>query len=405
MEKSAGSGPERSAEMTEELRQLHSVMREMMAAETDQELFRTVTEAATELLDFEYNTVRRYDTETEQLVPVAVSTPLRTEDGNRDSYERKETIQWQAIDEQEILVFQNVADIDDDTNRSGDGSMLIVPLADYGVLTMGTPDPESVNESDIELARVFGANIETAIDRVERLETLNERERELTQRAQQITVLNRGLRHNIRNELNLLMGWLSNLNGELSEKNRASVEQSLRAARNIDSLAKQARNIQELLADERAVIEQDLVAVTASQVERAQDEYPNSSVETSAPDSAPILAIDRIRDAIWEGIENAVVHNDSDQPRVSIAIDSIADDTYTWQLTIADNGPGTPQQEQRVLSVADEDKLRHGSGLGLWYVKWIVDRSGGELDFAESEFDTGTALQMRFRAPSESRES
>lgn len=405
MEKSAGSGPERSAEMTEELRQLHSVMREMMAAETDQELFRTVTEVATELLDFEYNTVRRYDTETEQLVPVAVSTPLRTEDGNRDSYERKETIQWQAIDEQEILVFQNVADIDDDTNRSGDGSMLIVPLADYGVLTMGTPDPESVNESDIELARVFGANIETAIDRVERLETLNERERELTQRAQQITVLNRGLRHNIRNELNLLMGWLSNLNGELSEKNRASVEQSLRAARNIDSLAKQARNIQELLADERAVIEQDLVAVTASQVERAQDEYPNSSVETSAPDSAPILAIDRIRDAIWEGIENAVVHNDSDQPRVSIAIDSIADDTYTWQLTIADNGPGTPQQEQRVLSVADEDKLRHGSGLGLWYVKWIVDRSGGELDFAESEFDTGTALQMRFRAPSESRES
>jgi signal transduction histidine kinase len=400
-ESASGDATTEGDETTEKLRQLHSVMREMMAAETNQDLFRTVTQAATELLDFEYNTIRRYDTENELLVPVAVSAPLRTDDGTRASYERGETVQWHAIDDQEILVFQNVGNIDDDTERSGDGSMLIVPIAEFGVLTMGTPESNSIAESDVELARVFGANIETAVDRVERIETLNESERELTQRAQQISVLNRGLRHNIRNELNLLMGWLSHLEGELTDENEDLVEQSLEAAKKIDSLAKQARNIQEMLADDHGPTENDLASIARAQIEHAQADYPVVSVETTIPESAPVRASDRIREALWQGIENAIVHNDSDNPRVAVHVEHLDDDTYTWQLTIADNGPGVPRQEQRVLSTAHEDKLQHGSGLGLWYMKWIVDRSDGELSFEDSEFETGTALKMRFRSPSD----
>lgn len=383
-------------ETTAELRRLHDVTREMMEADTAPDLFRTVTEVATELLGFEYNTVRRYDTEREQLVPVAVSPPLRTERGDRRVYERGETVQWRAIDDGEIQVFQTVEDIQDGAERSGDGSMLVVPLAGFGVLTMGTQDAQAIDGSDVELARVFGANIETAINRVERLQTLQDRESELTQRAQQITVLNRGLRHNIRNELNLLMGWLTELDRAFSGQERTYVTRSLRAAREIDSLAKKARNIQETLADDCDVVEQDLVAVTVSQLERARAEYPTVSFETEFPDSAPVLAIDRGREAVWELLDNAVVHNDSSQSRIALRIEQVGN---RQQLTIADNGPGLPRQERQVIAQESEHKLKHGSGLGLWYVKWLVEQSGGTLSFTESEFETGTAVQLRFQLP------
>jgi signal transduction histidine kinase len=379
------------------LRQLHDVTREMMAADSKEGLFHAVTEAATELLDFDYNTIRRYESETEQLAPVAVSEPLRSNSGNRRRYDRGETIQWEAIDEQEIQVFQRVSEIDDNANRSGDGSMLIIPLNDFGVLTLGSPETRSITESDIELARVFGANIETAIDRVERLETLRQRESELTQRAQQVTVLNRGLRHNIRNELNVLMGWLDKIDRAIQGKHREDIERSLQAARDIGSLAEQARNIQKMLSEDHDTVEHELVAVTRSQVARARAEFPDVSFDAEFPASAPVLAIDCIREAVWEGVENAVVHNDSDQPRVSLYIDSHESET-TWQLTIADNGPGIPRQEQKVLSREEENQLEHGSGLGLWYLKWLVDQSHGTLQFGESPFDSGTALQIRLPA-------
>lgn len=397
METSAESASEGQ---TVKLRRLHDVTRKMMAVDTKEDLFLKVTEVATDLLGFEYNTIRRYDTDQEQLAPVAASKPLRTNDGNRQRYDRGETIQWRAIDRQEIQVFQRVSDIDDDTERSGDGSMLIIPLRDFGVLTLGSPESRSIDEGDVELARVFGANIETAIDRVERLETLRQREAELTQRAQQITVLNRGLRHNIRNELNVLMGWLDKVDRDVSREHAEHIQRSLRAARDIGSLAKQARNIQNMLADDHEITEHDLVAVTRSQLDSARAEHVAVSFDTEFPTSAPVLAIDCIREAVWEGIENAVVHNDSEQPQVSLCIERLEDDEQRWQLTIADNGPGIPRQERKVLEREQEDQLEHGSGLGLWYLKWLVDQSGGTLQFTESGFNTGTAVQILLSVPS-----
>jgi len=55
-------------------------------------------------------------------------------------------------------------------------------------------------------------------------------------------------------------------------------------------------------------------------------------------------------------------------------------------VRVADDGPGIPDDEVAVLTDdRDITQLDHGSGFGLWLVKWVVDSYGGELRFDETD--------------------
>ncbi|GAA0535547.1 hypothetical protein GCM10008994_08250 [Halorubrum ejinorense] len=51
------------------------------------------------------------------------------------------------------------------------------------------------------------------------------------------------------------------------------------------------------------------------------------------------------------------------------------------EVTVADDGPGIEPTEYDVLKRGTETPLRHGSGIGLWIVKWGVDHLGGRISF------------------------
>jgi signal transduction histidine kinase len=62
---------------------------------------------------------------------------------------------------------------------------------------------------------------------------------------------------------------------------------------------------------------------------------------------------------------------------------------------VSDNGPGIPQREQEIVT-GDRTitQLDHGSGLGLWVAKWIVEDYGGELSFEADEAGTTVVLRL-----------
>ncbi|MFW6045628.1 MAG: sensor histidine kinase, partial [Natronomonas sp.] len=87
--------------------------------------------------------------------------------------------------------------------------------------------------------------------------------------------------------------------------------------------------------------------------------------------------------AIEELVENAIIHNDRRTPSVTITVE--AGDEMV-RITIADDGPGIPDEEAGVLlGDRDIEPLYHGSGLGLWLVHWIVHRSDGTLTFEKTD--------------------
>ena len=96
--------------------------------------------------------------------------------------------------------------------------------------------------------------------------------------------------------------------------------------------------------------------------------------------------------AVENLIENAVTHCD-DGASVTVAATAQGDTVTLW---ITDDGPGIPEAELEVFENREETPLEHGTGVGLWLVNWVVDRSSGDL-----EFDTGpdgTTVTVRLDA-------
>lgn len=132
-----------------------------------------------------------------------------------------------------------------------------------------------------------------------------------------------------------------------------------------------------------------------SVVADVREAWPDAEVTLSAPDVAPVRATDEVllATAFRNLVENAIEHNDRPRPRVDVAVQ----DGGRWTaVSVADDGPGIPSMERSVLRSRGEAPLRHGSGLGLWVVRWIVRACGGDLDEEENE-PRGSVVTVRLR--------
>ncbi|GAB7094625.1 hypothetical protein JCM30237_17780 [Halolamina litorea] len=212
--------------------------------------------------------------------------------------------------------------------------------------------------------------------------TVRERQR------QRVEVLNRVLRHNLRNDLTVVLGYAGTLADRLDGEEREMAEMIEENARGLADLGENARQVEAFLDAEETTF--DAAAAVRSVVADLGTEWPDATVETAIPDSLALQGVERAFEAIVENLlENALEHGD-DPVRVSlIAEDGVA------RLVVADAGPGIPDHEVAVLRSGGETALEHGSGLGLWAVHW-----GATLLGATTEIETpeggGTRIEVRF---------
>ena len=221
---------------------------------------------------------------------------------------------------------------------------------------------------------------------------------ELKRQKQQISVLNRVLRHNIRNDLTYIQGKVkmaTDRNLEPAVANHISDIHD--KTERLLSTADLARRIQGLL-DRTDVNRQDLGTVVRSLVDRARTEYPEATVNATIEDGfVPVMATNAIDRGLWELVENACEHG-GDEPTVTITMEQ--SDT-TASVVVADNGPGIPDGERQVIGAGKETSMDHGTGLGLWLVHWVVEISGGELSI---DCDDGTVATVALPLGTETEE-
>lgn len=217
----------------------------------------------------------------------------------------------------------------------------------------------------------------------------------LARREQMLLVLNRLLRHNLRNTLNVVIGRASQLSA--GDRETAVVgggdevdptEEIKAACRELLSLSDRARMTEQLLIREaqkrREVI--DIVAVIHDRVEAFRERYPSATVTIDAPESVPIVADPECSTAIEELLENAGEHAGA-APTVEITVRTLDDHV---EIVVQDDGPGIPADEQAVLTGERQiSHLHHTGGLGLWLVGWTVTQCGGTI---EIDCDSGTTV-------------
>lgn len=216
---------------------------------------------------------------------------------------------------------------------------------------------------------------------------------ELAERNRQLTVMDRVLRHNLNNEMNVIRGYADLVRDAADGAVAGYAETIEETSDRLLRIADKQREITKLLAAQPEREEVDLAAVIRRTVDAFRDRHPSAVVAASVPERLTAVATPNVGTAIEELLGNAAVYSDRDEPNVAVTVLKDGDDVV---VRVADRGPGIPEMERKVLTGEETiAPLYHGSGLGLWLVNVVVDQSGGTLSFAEND-PRGSVVTIRF---------
>ena len=209
--------------------------------------------------------------------------------------------------------------------------------------------------------------------------------RDVTQRQtreQRLEVLNRVLRHNLRNNATSILGRAELISE--GQQPAESAEQIIDTTQSLIGVAESARDIETMLAASGTETTVELERLVGSVVADLRAAYDAVEFTTAVPEDATALASPRVLETVlFHLVENAAEHNDADAPLVVVSVDTT--DENSLAIAVSDNGPGIPEHERTVLAAGEEQPLQHGSGLGLWAVYWGVTQLGGTLSISDND--------------------
>jgi PAS domain S-box-containing protein len=207
-------------------------------------------------------------------------------------------------------------------------------------------------------------------------------------REQRVQVLNRILRHNIRNDLNVIRGTIELARDAACQEVTNRLTSALETTDKLLSTSEKSNKIPMELKDVD-LSEQDLESNIRRVIDRAQREYPEADIRVSIPESVSVVASEKLNDALWELLENACVHGE--EP-ILISVDP---NDESVAIEISDRGPGIPDIELDVIESGEETALKHGGGIGLWVAFWIIKVSQGTLSFEVDDSTTAHISLMK----------
>lgn len=212
--------------------------------------------------------------------------------------------------------------------------------------------------------------------------------------AQRLSVLNRVLRHDVRNKTNIILGYVQQLEGDLADSEAVFAIED--AATTLTDIAERARRVRHIVEDEspRAV---HLTPVVADLVAALRDDYPDARITAELADDVHARTYPAVRTALAELLANTMEHNPQPEAdrEARVTLRRLATPPgERVEIAIEDNGPGIPDREQLVVTDERETQLEHSRGMSLWLTRWIVDESGGEFTIDTAAVD-GTRVTLR----------
>jgi PAS domain S-box-containing protein len=243
---------------------------------------------------------------------------------------------------------------------------------------------ETVSLETTKGSRQFETTRSAVVDRTDRergsvivLRDVTERQT----REQRLAVLNRVLRHNLRNNANSILARAELISEDGQREEDA--ERIIDTTKNLIGTAERAREIESMMGVARDGHDTPLRETVDRVVGDTAAEYPDVEFTTALPDEATAdVNPQTLETVLYNIVENGAEHNDADDPIVVISANY---DDDSIDIAISDNGPGIPEHERAVLDEGDENQLQHGSGLGLWAVHWGITQMGGSFDISEND--------------------
>jgi len=205
----------------------------------------------------------------------------------------------------------------------------------------------------------------------------------LEERSEMVDVLNRILRHNVRNEVNVITGRAELAASRVDdEEAQADLEAVQNAAWELSTISTRTQRIKQLLAEEEAEPEPiHLNEALASKLTDVEASTPCASVEFDRCTSDPVVeAPQTFPTAVADVVEQIAAHNDGNvEITVSVTTENTDSERGLVVLRVDDDANGLPALDIEAVKAGEETPLNHAEGLALWCLEWTVTKSDGEL--------------------------
>jgi Signal transduction histidine kinase len=372
-------------ESKRKIERLHAVATSLEACTDRETLLSEAVEAAGDVLSFDWCLIGRRHDGTFVAEAVSRETPVTAGD-ELDGVETGaagrvvETGEPMLIDD---VSANPVAEPAHESFRSG----LLVPLGDGGALAAVSDEPGAFEQTDLELAELLAASVAAARDRIEARERLDRRQTDLDLLKD---VYSRVLRHNLRNDLNVIGGAAEAARTADDDRLEELLDTIQRTATRLSATSERARQIKRVVDRTDPIRELSVRQAVEPVVERLRETEPRATITVDVPEQFRVRAHRDLPLAVECLVENGVDHNDA-EPTVRVTAEQC--DTVT-KLRVADDGPGIPAHERSVIQRSRETDLEHGSGAGLWLARLVVDRSDGRLRFPERDDGTTVVVEL-----------
>ena len=210
------------------------------------------------------------------------------------------------------------------------------------------------------------------------------------QREQRLAVLNRILRHNLRNDLNVASGYLDVVADGIDDDQYVDMLETAKA--NTDSvleLGDKARMVERTLETEEMGTEPIPVAEFVAHIADPIVNEHGGDIANEVPSN---LTIDTNRQLLGSVLSN-LIENGLEHGGESVTVTATVEGS-TARLVVSDDGDGIPAHELGVIDEGQETDLEHGSGIGLWLVEWGATALGGGVSYETGSEGTAATVEL-----------
>ncbi len=267
---------------------------------------------------------------------------------------------------------------------------------EYGIMTLHLPpdsdvgdDNGGVSEEVTRLVEEMAHDVSLGVYSVVAEERL-ERERD------ELALLNRIVRHDIRNDMNLVLGWGDILREHVDDDGEEYLDTVLDTSRHVVDLTKTARDyVESIDMDDEVDVEPISLRETLEKsVEKRRETYPGAEFVVEEIPDVEVKANDLLSTIFRNILNNAVHHSDAEVPRIEV---SAEEEDGEVVVSVADNGSGIPDdRKDEIFGKGERGLESEGTGVGLYLVKTLVEGYGGEVWVEDSDLG-GADFKVRLR--------
>ncbi|WP_411963114.1 PAS domain S-box protein [Haloferax sp. YSMS24] len=232
------------------------------------------------------------------------------------------------------------------------------------------------------------------------ISALKENQQQLEERNEQLELLNQIVRHDIRNDMQIVLGMSQLLEERVDDDCRSMLDTITEKSDHVVELTQTVGELMTTLLgeepEETGTI--SVKSVLESEVESLAHAYPNADVRIEGEVPATRVCANEMLDSVFRNVlNNAIQHNRADVPEVVV---EATEDDDSFVVTVADNGPGIPEIQRRTVFGKGERGLESsGTGLGLYLVQSLVEHYGGSVEVSEND-PTGSIFEIRLQKAS-----